>query len=174
LLKDNSNVLYSTIFRRGASRIVAVSKLTNESILNNNTNNNNPNKQLIFSLNNPQLMHEINTYLQSCPISAGDNELLQAKIQKTPSSLNGKFKFRTSVFILLFQIGFIVHYYDRVIYFLNHRILNLKYQINDFFLLNILFNYYQLIKLQHEIIYFISLKVILIDKISFQKKISLR
>jgi len=47
-------------------------------------------------------MHEINTYLQSCPISAGDNELLQAKIQKTPSSLNGKFKFRTSVFILLF------------------------------------------------------------------------
>jgi len=101
-VKANYNVLYSTIFRRGASRIVAVSKLTNESILNNNTNNNNSNKQLIFSLNNPQLMHEINTYLQSCPISAGDNELLQAKIQKTPSSLNGKFKFRTSVFILLF------------------------------------------------------------------------
>jgi hypothetical protein len=77
------------LFRRGASRIIAVSKSTNESVLNNN--NNNSNKQLLLSLNNPQLMNDINNYLQSCPISSEDNDLLQAKIQKTPSSLNGKF-----------------------------------------------------------------------------------
>jgi hypothetical protein len=34
-------------------------------------------------------MHEINSYLQTYPISADDNDILQAKIQKTPSSLNG-------------------------------------------------------------------------------------
>ena len=77
----------SNLSRRGASRIIAVSKSTNQSILNNS--NNQSNKQLVFSLNNPLLMHEINTYLQSCPISADDNDILQAKIQKTPSSLNG-------------------------------------------------------------------------------------
>ncbi|CAF0759451.1 unnamed protein product [Rotaria sordida] len=70
---------------RGASRVIAVSKSTNESILNNN---NDSNKQITFSLNNLQLIHDINIYLQSCPISAEDNDLLQAKIQKTPSSLN--------------------------------------------------------------------------------------
>jgi len=81
---------FLNIFRRGASRIIAVSKSTNESILNNNNNNNtNSPKQLIFSLNNPQLMNEISNYLQTCPISAEDNDILQAKIQKTPSSLNG-------------------------------------------------------------------------------------
>jgi hypothetical protein len=35
-------------------------------------------------------MDEVNLYLQSCPISAEDNDILQAKIQKTPSSLNGE------------------------------------------------------------------------------------
>ena len=64
-----------------------MSKANNESLLNNTDHSN---KQLVFSLNNPQLMHDINTYLQSCPISTEDNDLLQAKIQKTPSSLNGK------------------------------------------------------------------------------------
>jgi hypothetical protein len=86
---SKKDFFFKHIFRRGASRIIAVSKSTNESILNNNNNNNNSNKQLIFSLNNPQLMNEINIYLQSCPISAEDNDILQAKIQKTPSSLNG-------------------------------------------------------------------------------------
>jgi hypothetical protein len=79
--------LLTNLFSRGASRIIAVSKSTNESLVNNPTNNSN--KQLAFSLNNPQLMHEINMYLQTCPISADDNDILQAKIQKTPSSLNG-------------------------------------------------------------------------------------
>ena len=79
--------LLTNLFSRGASRIIAVSKSTNESLVNNLTNNSN--KQLAFSLNNPQLMHEINMYLQTCPISADDNDILQAKIQKTPSSLNG-------------------------------------------------------------------------------------
>ena len=74
-------------FRRGASRIIAVSKSTNGSLLNKP--NTPSTKQLRFSLNNPQLMHEINTFLQSCPISPDDNDILQAKIQKTPSSLNG-------------------------------------------------------------------------------------
>ena len=81
------NFLSTNLSSRGASRIIAVSKSTNESLVNNPTNNSN--KQLIFSLNNPQLMNEINMYLQSCPISADDNDILQAKIQKTPSSLNG-------------------------------------------------------------------------------------
>ena len=83
------------MFRRGASRVIAISKSSNESVLNNTTDSN---KQITFSLNNSQLTHDVNLYLQSCPISAGDNELLQAKIQKTPSSLNGKFTFRNKLF----------------------------------------------------------------------------
>ncbi|CAF4443558.1 unnamed protein product [Rotaria sp. Silwood2] len=75
-------------FGRGASRVIAVSKSTTESVLNNT---NDSNKQITFSLNNLQLIHDINIYLQSCPISAEDNDLLQAKIQKTPSSLNDWF-----------------------------------------------------------------------------------
>lgn len=74
-------------FRRGSSRIIAVSKSTNETLINKPHTHST--KQLRISLNNPQLMHEINTYLQSCPISPDDNDILQAKIQKTPSSLNG-------------------------------------------------------------------------------------
>jgi hypothetical protein len=91
-----SNICFENLFSRGASRIIAVSKSTNESLLNNPTNNSN--KQLIFSLNNPQLMHEINMYLQSCPISADDNDILQAKIQKTPSSLNGLWRFSNAFY----------------------------------------------------------------------------
>ncbi|CAF3326176.1 unnamed protein product [Rotaria socialis] len=75
-------------FGRGASRVIAISKSSNESVSNNTTGST---KQIAFSLNNSQLMHDVNLYLQSCPISAGDNELLQAKIQKTPSSLNDWF-----------------------------------------------------------------------------------
>lgn len=82
----------SIVFRRGAARIIAVSKSTNGSLLNKPQTH--TSKQLRFSLNNPELTHEINTYLQSCPISADDNEILQAKIQKTPSSLNGIVRFR--------------------------------------------------------------------------------
>ena len=80
-------ILLFIIFRRGASRIIAVSKSTNGTLLNKPQTH--TAKQLRFSLNNPQLTHEINTYLQSCPISPDDNDILQAKIQKTPSSLNG-------------------------------------------------------------------------------------
>lgn len=87
---------YFFSFRRGASRIIAVSKSTNGSVLNKS--NTPSTKQLKFSLNNPQLMHEINTYLQSCPISPDDNDILQAKIQKTPSSLNGNSKFSSKIF----------------------------------------------------------------------------
>ncbi|CAF0945614.1 unnamed protein product [Adineta steineri] len=73
---------------RGASRIIAVSKVSNE-LISNETNNST--KKITFSLNNSQLMNDVNVYLQSCPISAEDNDLLQAKIQKTPSSLNDWF-----------------------------------------------------------------------------------
>lgn len=58
-------------------------------MLNNTNNNNNSPKQLTLSFNNTQLIHEMNNYLQLYPISTEDNDILQAKIQKTPSSLNG-------------------------------------------------------------------------------------
>ncbi|CAF0814360.1 unnamed protein product [Adineta ricciae] len=70
---------------RGATRVIAVSKSPNELISNNS--NITP-KQLTLSLDNPQLTQDVHVYLQSCPISTEDNDLLQAKIQKTPSSLN--------------------------------------------------------------------------------------
>ena len=74
------------MLRRGASRTIAVSKSLNPSLPSASTQ---PSKQLTLTWNNPQIMAEINLYLQSCPISAADTDLLQAKIQKTPSSLNG-------------------------------------------------------------------------------------
>ena len=48
------------------------------------------NKQLTFNLENAPLMTEVNSYLHACPVTVEDNEILQAKIQKTPSSLNGR------------------------------------------------------------------------------------
>lgn len=85
-------------FRRGATRVIAVSKSTNESVL---SNKNESNKQITLSFNSPQSLHDINLYLQTCPISAEDNDLLQAKIQKTPSSLNGTINYQNFIFYSL-------------------------------------------------------------------------
>ena len=73
-------------FSRGASRIVAVSKSHHDSLANANQSTN---KQITVALNNSSLLNDVNHYLQQFPMTSEDNEILQAKIQKTPSSLNG-------------------------------------------------------------------------------------
>lgn len=67
--------------------MITVFKSSNE-IISTNATNQSP-KQFTFSLKNPQLIEEINRYLQTFPLSSAENDLLQAKIQKTPASLNG-------------------------------------------------------------------------------------
>lgn len=141
------------LFRRGACRLIIVSKFSNEN-LSPNAPNQLP-KQFAFSLNDNQLIQDIDTYLQTFPISSEENDLLQAKIQKTPASLNGYFSNIThsSHWInLLFQIGFIVRYFVRVILYVNHWISKLEFQTKNFSCMIIIF---RLIRHQLERISFI-------------------
>jgi len=86
---------FRIIFSRGACRLITVSKFPTEAISSNSSNQ--LPKQFTFALNNNQLIQDMNTYLQTFPISSEENDLLQAKIQKTPASLNGYFKKKRSL-----------------------------------------------------------------------------
>ena len=58
-------------------------------------------------------MQDIYNYLELCPITNEDIDLLQAKIQKTPTSLNGKLNIK--ILIIMISIVFVFIFIFRLV-----------------------------------------------------------